>query len=137
MDNELIYSTYIIFSNTESISEVQITNKRNPLTIDKLEKCKVAVYASEGQIPHFHIESEDGKFKSCVCIYSNNYFSHGGKYKGQFNSKQRKEFNKWMENNWNKIKDAWEEGNPDCKFPEDQKCKAKPHYENMTQYKSE
>ena len=134
---KVIYTGEIVFSNTETISEVQITNKRNPLTIDKLDKCKVYVYGSEGQVPHFHIESEDGSFKSCVCIYSNNYFAHGGKYKSQFNSKQRKEFNEWMNNNWKNIRDAWEEGNPNCKFPAEEKCKTKPHYENMTKYKSE
>ena len=134
--NKLLYSNEMIFSNQELVNEKQITSKKNPLTIDKLNNCKVYVYGSEGQIPHFHIESEDGKFKSCVCIYSNNYFTHGGKYTNQFSSKQRKEFNEWMSKNWNDIKDAWEEGNPNCNFPEDQKCSTKPHYENMSQYKS-
>lgn len=137
MHDSIVYSSTIPFANFDIIEEVQITNKHNPLTIDKLGNCKVYVYTGEGQIPHFHINSDDDKFKSCVCIYSNHYFAHGGKYTNQFNNKQRKQFNSWMEDNWDIIKNAWEKGNPDCKFPEKDKVSTKPHYENMSQIKSE
>jgi hypothetical protein len=42
--------------------------------------CYVAVYAREGaNIPHFHIESKDGKFRCCIMLYQAKYFQHGSK----------------------------------------------------------
>ena len=49
---------------------------------------KIEVYANEGQVPHFHIFNKDKSFQSCICIYSANYYGHGGKYLYQFNTKQ-------------------------------------------------
>lgn len=41
---KLLYSNEMIFSNQELVNEKQITSKKNPLTIDKLNNCKVYVY---------------------------------------------------------------------------------------------
>ena len=94
-----------------------------------------------------HIYNKDKSFDTCVCIYSNNYFSHGGKYKSKFTSKQCKEFNKWMTElnnnfdppttNWQAIKSLWNVMNPDCKFPEARKVKTQPQYEGMTNFKDQ
>lgn len=106
--------------------------------------CKVEIYGSEGPVPHMHIFNDNKSFECCVCIYSNNYFAHGGKYKSKFTSKQSKEFNKWMQKinskygnemtNWQVAVYLWENSNPDCKFPESKKVDVQPHYENMTNY---
>ena len=110
-------------------------------------ECKVLVCNGERQIPHMHIYNKDKSFDTCVCIYSNNYFSHGGKYKSKFTSKQCKEFNKWMTElnnnfdppttNWQAIKSLWNVMNPDCKFPDSRKVKIQPHYEDMINFKDQ
>ena len=109
-------------------------------------ECKVLVYNGEGQIPHMHIYNKDKSFDTCVCIYSNNYFSHGGKYKSKFTSKQCKEFNKWMSKtnyavddmtNWQCAKMIWSIMNPDCKFTDSRKVKTQPHYEDMINFKDQ
>jgi len=79
--------------------------------------CEIIVYTTEGNIPHFHIVSNDNKFKCCVRIYENRYFSHGDN-KGKLNSKECKELDKWLRQqhdtskygimtNWNKIESIW------------------------------
>ena len=107
-------------------------------------ECKVEIYPNEGSIQHMHIYNKDKSFDTCVCIYSNNYFSHGGKYKSKFTSKQCKDFNKWMSKtnyavddmtNWQCTKMKWAIMNPDCKFPENCKVKTQPHYEDMVNFK--
>ena len=110
-------------------------------------ECKVLVYNGEGQIPHMHIYNKDKFFDTCVCIYSNNYFSHGGKYKSKFTSKQCKEFNQWMTElnnnfdppttNWQCTKMIWSIMNPDCKFTDSRKVKTQPHYEDMINFKDQ
>ena len=110
-------------------------------------ECKVLVYNGEGQIPHMHIYNKDKSFDTCVCIYSNNYFSHGGKCKSKFTSKQCKEFNKWMTElnnnfdppttNWQAIKSLWNVMNPDYKFTDSRKVKTQPHYEDMINFKDQ
>lgn len=108
--------------------------------------CKVEIYPNEGSIPHMHIYNKDKSFDTCVCIYSNNYFSNGGKYKSKFTSNQCKEFNKWMSKtnyavddmtNWQCAKMIWSIMNPDCKFPEARKVKTQPHYEDMINFKDQ
>lgn len=52
-----------------------------------------------GNIPHVHIRDADTmgeKFSSCVKLESAEYFTHGGKYKDKFNSKERKAFDEFM-----------------------------------------
>ena len=109
-------------------------------------ECKVEIYPNEGSIPHMHIHNKDKSFDTCICIYSNNYFSHGGKYKSKFTSKQCKEFNKWMSKtnyavddmtNWQCTKMIWSIMNPDYKFPEARKVKTQPHYEDMINFKDQ
>ena len=109
-------------------------------------ECKVEIYPNEGSIPHMHIYNKDKSFDTCVCIYSNNYFSHGGKYKSKFTSKQCKEFNKWMSKtnyavddmtNWQCAKMIWSIMNPDCKFTDSRKVKTQPNYEDMINFKDQ
>lgn len=89
-------------------------------------ECVVKVYPNEGQIPHFHIESKDGKFKCCPCIFEPLYFNHGTKT-GKLSSQQRKILNNWLSNptnkilpttNWQNIISYWQAlGNPLTNFP--------------------
>ena len=129
----------------ESITEQEIESKNNRFKSKSIGECKVEVYSSEGPIPHMHIYNSDKSFEACICIYSNNYFAHGGKYTSKFSSKQCKEFNEWMKKrnsksvgnitNWEAVAGFWEFANPDCKFPENQKVKTQPHYEDMINFK--
>lgn len=142
-DVEVCVLGNIIFE--DAINEQEIENKNNRFKPKSIGECKVEIYNGEGQVPHIHVFNNDKSFETCVCIYSNNYFAHGGKYTDKFSSKQCKEFNDWMNNqntkfpgnatNWEVTAFLWEFLNPDCKFPENRKAKTQPHYENMINFK--
>ena len=126
------------------IDEHQIQgNKRfNP---NGIGECIIEVYPREGSIPHFHIFSKDKKFDTCIRIYENFYFSHGGKYKDIFNSKQCKQLNDYLKQDytkgpkiisiWEAIIFCWYLLNPDCIYPENKKVNTQPHYENLSMFK--
>ena len=134
-----------IINFNESINEQEIENKNNRFKSKSIGECKIEVYSSEGPVPHMHVFNSDKSFEACICIYSNNYFAHGGKYTSKFSSKQCSEFNEWMKqrnsksngimSNWESAAFAWELANPDCKFPENHKVKIQPHYEDMINFK--
>lgn len=129
----------------DSINEQEIGNKRNKFEPKSIGECKVEIYNGEGAVPHMHVFNKNKSFEACVCIYSNNYFAHGGKYADKFTSKQCKEFNEWMKKtnnkapgnltNWELAANLWEVANPDCKFPENRKVRTQPHYEDMVNFK--
>lgn len=138
-ENDELFMCEIEFS--ENINEQEIIGSK-PFNPKKLGRCKVTVYGGEGNVPHFHIENLDRTFSTCICIYSNNYFSHGGHYEDTFSSKQRIQLNQWLSqpnaeifkmSNWEMICAAWERGTPDCKFKE--KVDTQPDYTEMTQWK--
>lgn len=127
------------------MNEQEIENKNNRFKPKSIGECKVEIYAGEGQIPHMHVFNNDKSFEACICIHSNHYFAHGGKYNSKFSSKQCKEFNEWMNGlnikfagnitNWQVASGLWEFLNPDCKFPENRKVRIQPHYEDMISFK--
>lgn len=129
----------------EYINEQEIENKNNRFKTKIIGECKIEIYSSEGSIPHMHVFNNDKSFETCVCIYSNNYFTHRGKYTSKFSSKQCREFNKWMSKintkspsaitNWQAAAGFWEFANPECKFPKNHKVKIQPNYENMVNFK--
>lgn len=126
-------------------NEQEIESKNKRFKSKSIGDCKVEIYGDEGTVPHMHIFNNDKSFEACVCIYSNNYFAHGGKYTSKFSAKQCKEFNDWMSKinskshnnmtNWDAAVFLWEVANPDCKFPENRKVKTQPHYEDMVNFK--
>lgn len=130
---------------TNSINEQEIEDKGKRFKASSIGQCKVEIYGSEGSIPHMHIFNLDKSFDTCVCIYSNNYFSHGGKYRDKFTSRQCKEFNNWLKkansnapmdaSNWQVAVILWETANPDCKFDKRHKVKTQPNYETMIDFK--
>lgn len=65
------------------------------INLIKLGELKINVYANEGPIPHFHIESTDRNFICCVEIYHPNYFSHDNKI-DKLTDRQVKDLNKFM-----------------------------------------
>ena len=131
----------ILFS--EIVEEKEIVGKSR-FNTNGIGECKIEVFEGEGDLPHFHLSNSDKTFSTCICIYSNNYFSHGGKYTGTLSSKQRKELNSWLKSdskvagftNWDLTRATWEQFNSGCNFPENEKVINQPHYENMTQYKN-
>ena len=109
------------------LTEDEIISSKGRYNPSGIGECKIEVYSGEGDVPHFHIFSTNKSFNTCVCIYSPNYFAHGDKYSGKFNSKQLKQLDEWLNspnseeekiNNWKVIKDSWESMNPSCKFPD-------------------
>ena len=113
---------------------------------DFIGKCKVELYDYDecDTIPHMHIFNEDKSFECCVCIYSNNYFSHCGKYTSKFDKEQCEIFNQWMRlqsknsivplSNWQGVSGTWNVANPKYKVPKNFKDMVQPDYENMTDY---
>lgn len=129
----------------ELFTEQEIESKNKRFKTKSIGDCKVEIYGGEGAVPHMHVFNSNKSFEACICIYSNNYFGHGGKYDDKFSSKQCKEFNEWMSKpntkfpgqatNWQIAVTLWEVANPDCKFPENRKVKTQPHYEDMINFK--
>ena len=133
----------IIFEDIFTEDEIS-ANTYRPNFGKKVGECKIHVYGGEYNVPHFHIVGTNGKFESCVCIYSNNYFSHGGKYKDKLSGKQCKQLDEWLRlpvrlldsaSNWQFIMVTWEHANQDCKFPEYRKTRIQPDYSTMANYK--
>ena len=133
---------YIEFA--ESINEQEIGNKNTRINFGKkVGPVKIEVYGSEGAIPHFHIIGVNSNFQSCICIYSANYFAHGGKYRDTLNSKQRELLNEWLKEmnldadktNWATIVMVWKMANKDCKFSEKRKVSTQPDYSKIDKFK--
>jgi hypothetical protein len=132
----------IDFNDTINEQQIQANTRFNPKSIGE---CTIEVYSGEGSIPHFHIYSKDKKFSSCIRIYENFYFSHGGKYRDTFNSKQCRELNNYLKRDypkgpvkmtvWEAIVFSWNFINPECLYPEKKKINKQPHYENLSMFK--
>ena len=114
------------------------------LNINSIGICKIEVYSNEGNVPHFHLFTPNHSFETCICIYSNNFFSHDGKYRDKLNRKQCKILNEYLKQQdkrmpkltvWEGIMYAWESANEDCKFSKDRKVNKQPDYSDMTQYR--
>lgn len=109
-------------------------------------ECIIEVYPNEGSIPHFHIHNKDNSFSTCVRIYENLYFSHGGKYYSRFNSKQCRQLNDYLKQEYKNIFDIkitiwqaivlfWENDNRQCNYK--YKTNEQPHYEDMMYFRDE
>ena len=132
----------INFNDVIAEQQVQGNKRFNP---NDIGECVIEVYPREGPIPHFHIFSRDKKFNTCIRIYENFYFSHGGKYKDIFNSKQCKQLNEYLKQDytkgrvkitiWDEIIFSWYILNPDCIYPDSKKANTQPHYENLSMFK--
>ena len=94
MDKDYVDKLYIgsLDLSQAPLDEVSVGRHSFP---DGLGECKLYVYGGERNIPHFHIESSDGKFICCVKIYEPYYFIHPGK-EGTLNSAQREELDKYL-----------------------------------------
>ena len=129
----------------ESLLEAEVAaNKR--INIKSIGELKIEVYSNdnEGQVPHFHLFTPNHDFESCICIYSANYFGHGGKYRDKLSNKQCRILDEYLRQPhklmptasvWNVIKGFWETGNTNCKFPEKRKVLIQPDYSSMVDYK--
>lgn len=113
---------------------------------DSIGKCKVELYDYDecNIVPHMHIFNDDKSFECCVCIYSNEYYSHGGKYKNKFNKEQCNIFDQWMKlqsknsvvplSNWQGAVGTWNIANPSYKPPKKFKNIVQPNYKNMIEF---
>lgn len=112
----------------------------------KFSKCIVYIGDNEGNIPHFHVSSEDYKeFLCCIYIYDNRYFTHG-KHKDEFeNGHQRKILDKWLRqqskyadnySNWQYLKLMWNQYNPIHAVPDTIDRQYQPNYTYIKSYKS-
>ena len=128
---------------TESLLEEEIIGNKRRINFNSIGECKIEVYRNEGIIPHFHLSTKDRKFECCICIYSNNFFSHGGKYRGTLSGKQCKQLNDYLSSDskvsgftvWDLIRATWETSNMNNVFPDNRKVNKQPDYSNMTQFK--
>lgn len=133
---EYFVEEFIIDEILEETGEILSDKGDGKLNLPGESKCKVSVYTGEGQIPHFHITAgtDKNKIETCVCIYSNSYFLHGG-YESTLDTRQLKALRKWLDlpnknrpnlSNWEYIVFSWEEANKDCRFPDFNKVKTRP-----------
>ena len=131
----------IIFDD-EFIMEKQIQTG-NRFNTKSIGECVIDIYPNESPVPHFHIYNKDKSFNTCIRIYENMYFSHGGKYTDKFNSKQCKQLNDYLKQInpkislrpttiWESIVIEWE-NTSSYNYP--YKVSSQPHYEDMTTFR--
>ncbi len=126
----------------EELLEKEINNGKR-VNFNSIGECKIEVYANEGPIPHFHLSSLNKKFETCICIYSNNFFSHGGKYRDTLSTNQCKLLNDYLKTEsksiglsvWDTIRTIWDTYNDNNLFPKERKTNKQPDYSKMTQFK--
>ena len=145
-----IVDDYTIIGNIDFSDCLNEKYIENSLAFSGIGVCSVKVNnGDEGQIPHFHIDEVNGSFKTCICIYSANYFNHNKSSSGVFNSAQRKTLDSWLRNschlkdakvgesNWEYIARFWEDNfGKTCKFPNEMKVSKQPDYKNMSSFRS-
>ena len=93
----------------------------------------------------FHIFNKDHSFESCIRIYDNHYFSHGGKYRSILSAFQAKELDYWLRlqnsrsdkvnSNWEFAKETWELNNLNCRFPQNKKVSIQPDYSKKNSFR--
>lgn len=131
--------------NDEVLNEFEVTTNHSRFRPKKIGECKVQVYGpNEGQIPHFHIEGIGNNFDYCVRVYDNHFFQHGN-HRDVLNSYQYRQLHEWLQQindkslvpttNWQAIVFGWESTNPECKYPENKKCREQPRYDLMSEFK--
>ena len=117
MDKKNIVNLGIINFNELSDEFIQEVSP-DKFNADKLiDICKIEVYGSEGQTPHFHVISTTNKFECCPCIFKALYFNHGYKT-DKLSRKQLKILDDWLRlpcskfggvlSNWEIIVRLWE-----------------------------
>ena len=87
---------------------------------------EVCIYGEERTIPHLHIKDKQTEKECCIKLDKPEYFFHGDREYFKLNSKQKKEFIKWLNTykknkskidigitNWWSICDLWDINNPD------------------------
>ena len=141
-DIEVWHIGTIIFA--ESLLETEYSGNTR-LNLKSIGECKIEVYTNEGSIPHFHLFNKDKTFETCICVYSNNYFAHGGKYLDKLSTKQCSILDEYLRQPskqdknisvWNAIRLSWEFGNQDSKFPDNRKVYIQPNYKTLSNYKN-
>ena len=98
-----------------NFDDIIIEDNVSKLNLKRLGECKILIYSNEGPLPHFHLQSKNDEFKTCICIYSAHYFAHGEAYRGTLNSGQRNQLDAYLrsrvKNNmtiWEQIANFWE-----------------------------
>lgn len=123
---------------------IEVSKGNHRFNTKRIGECKVEVYTNEGQIPHFHIYNKNHSFESCIRIYDNHYFSHGGKYRSILSGSQAKELDYWLRlqnskdpniTNWSFIVKEWERNNINCRFPQNKKVSIQPDYSKMNSFR--
>ena len=131
----------IINLDSRSLNEQQVqSNKR--FNVKSVGECIIEIYFNEGKIPHFHIYNKDHSFESCIRIYENMYFSHGGKYRSVFNKSQCKQLNEYLKQPcpkffnklsiWEVIAGYWES---ECDDTYPHKTDKQPDYSTMDTFR--
>lgn len=89
--------------------------------------CTIKIYDYDYDIPHFHLESNDGTFNIAICLLDNKYFSHHGNYKQKLTPEQCKILNDFLlqprdqdspgePSRWSEMLSYWNGYNPYCKI---------------------
>ena len=141
-----IFQVGFITFNDEVLNETEATTKHSRFRPKNIGEYKVQVYGpNEGQIPHFHIEGIGNNFDCCVRVYDNHFFQHGN-HRDVLNSYQCRQLHEWLQQlndksltpitNWQTIVLYWEGANPECKYPENKKCREQPRYDLMSEFRS-
>ena len=82
---------------------------------NKFGVCDLKIKASEGPIPHFHIESKSTENYCCVCIYQPLYFKHNDK-ETELSREQKIILDNFMDKHWSELDRHWKQAYGGEKF---------------------
>ena len=81
----------------------------------KFGMCDLKIKASEGPVPHFHIESKATDLYCCVCIYQPLYFKHNNK-ETELTKEQKILLDNFMDKHWDELDRYWKQAYGGNKF---------------------
>lgn len=126
-----------INENRTSLNEANLGEMARVGFIEGNRKFEVYVWTDDGgNIPHVHVRSIDRSFETCVKLTKAEYFHHGN-YKGEFNSKEKKAFYKFMKaksknerysTNYEYACSMWNDNNSNISISENHKM---PNYSQL------
>ena len=118
----------IYSSGSANIGEIYFPPAINSDPVD-LGECVIRIYDYDYDVPHFHLESVDGKYNFSICLETNKYYSHDGRYLDKLTGSQCRHLHDYLMSDtgleiskitvWENLIIHWDMLNPDHEIKTD------------------